>query len=621
MGRRQPAPRSPGAAGPAAALLAATAGLLAAALLAATPAAQLEPEAAGWVETTLAGMTLDEKVGQLVMPSFRSTYLSTDSAEFDRLAALVREQHPGGFLMFGGRDPAPDVLLNPSYARSTLGQPLAGASIFNRLQALSPLPLLNAADFETGIGFRLRGGTTFPRAMAFGAAGDEELAFEAGRVTAVEARALGVHVNFAPVADVNNNPRNPVINTRSFGEEPAVVSRLASAWVRGLQAGGVVATLKHFPGHGDTDVDSHRGLPLIAHPRARLDRVELPPFRAGIAAGAGAVMTSHVAMPRLDPGPTRPATVSPPIVTGLLRGDLGFDGLVYTDSMGMRGITDELSPGRAAVAAVAAGHDVVVHSPDDVAAFNGLRRAVERGALTEARVDTSVRRILAAKAALGLHRTRAVSLDDLPRVVGARSHLAVAAEVSRRGLTLIRDERGDVPLALPRSATVLYLSVLDYPSGWGNGAPSRTFIPELRARWRNVTAVELSDHTSQDELDLVEASAGRYDAVVASVFVRAASSSGRLDLAPAVARLLRGVARGAVRRDQPFVTVFFGNPYVATALPELPAMLLTYDLYDLAEETAVRAVAGEAAIGGRLPITLGDGFPAGHGLTRAARRR
>ena len=429
-----------------------------------------------------------------------------------------------------------------------------------------------------------------------------------------------MHVNFAPVADVNNNPRNPVINTRSFGEDPETVARLASAWVRGLQAGGVMATLKHFPGHGDTDVDSHRGLPLIAHPRARLDRVELPPFRAGIAAGAGAVMTSHVAMPRLDPGRTRPATVSPPIVSGLLRDELGFDGLVYTDSMRMRGITNELSPGRAAVAAVAAGHDVVVHSPDDEAAFAGLRRAVDRGTLTEARVDASVRRILAAKAALGLHRTRAVSLDDLPQVVGARSHRAVAAEVSRRGLTLLRDERGDVPLALPRSAAVLYLSVLDYPSGWGNGAPSRTFLPELRARWRNVTAIEVSDHTSQDELDLVEASAGRYDAVVASVFVRAASFSGRLDLAPAVVRFLRDVARGAARRDQPFVTVFFGNPYVATALPELPAMLLTYDLYDLAEATAVRAVAGEAPIGGRLPITLGEGFPAGHGLTRAARR-
>ena len=600
---------------------AAAAGLAAAVLLAGAAAPPPEPEAARWVETTLRGMSLDDKIGQLVMPSFRSTYVSTDSEEFDRLAALVRDQRVGGFLLFGGRDPAPDVLLNPSYSRSALGQPLAGASISNRLQALSALPLLNAADFETGVGFRVRGGTAFPRAMAFGAAGDEGLAFEAGRIAAVEARALGVHVNFAPVADVNNNPRNPVINTRSFGEDPALVARLAAAWVRGLQAGGSVATLKHFPGHGDTDVDSHLGLPLIAHPRTRLERVELPPFRAGLAAGAGAVMTSHVALPRLDPGATRPVTVSRPIVTGLLRDELGFDGLVYTDSMRMRGITDRLSPARAAVAAVAAGHDVVVHSPDDAAAFAGLRRAVERGTLAEARIDVSVRRILSAKAALGLHRARTVSLGDLPRVVGSREHRAAAAEVSRRGLTLIRDEHGHVPLTLPPSAAILYLSALDYPAGWGNGAPSRTFLPELRDRWPNVTAVEVSDRTSPAELDLVRASAERYDAVVASVFVRTSSFSGRMDLAPGVVRLLSDVARQGERRGRPFVTVFFGSPYVAAALPELPAMLLTYDFYDLAEAAAVRAVAGEAAIGGRLPVTLGDEFPVGHGLTRAARRR
>ena len=408
--------RSAAAAGLAAALVAGAAGLLAAALVAGTTPAQLDPEAARWVETTLGGMTLDQKIGQLVMPSFRSTYLSTDSETFDGLAALVRGQHPGGFLLFGGRDPAPRRAAQPGLRAIEAGAaPGRGRRSSIGCRRSRPLPLLNAADFETGVGFRLRGGTTFPRAMAFGAAGDEGLAFEAGRITAVEARALGVHVNFAPVADVNNNPRNPVINTRSFGEDPAVVGRLAAAWVRGLTAGGMVATLKHFPGHGDTDVDSHRRLPLIAHPRARLDRVELPPFRAGIAAGAGAVMTSHVALPGLDPGSIRPATVSAPVVTGLLRRDLGFNGLVYTDSMRMRSITNRLSTAQAAVAAVAAGHDVVVHAPDDAAAFNGLRRAVERGALTEGRIDASVRRILAAKAALGLHRTRAVSLDDLPR--------------------------------------------------------------------------------------------------------------------------------------------------------------------------------------------------------------
>ena len=376
--------------------------VVATAILTATAAPQLDPPAARWVTATLEGMTLDQKVGQLIMPSFRSTYLSSDSDVYDELVSRVHEQHVGGFLLFGGREPAPDVLLGAGYARSVPGQPLAAASIANRLQAISALPLLNSADFETGVGFRIGGATTFPRAMAFGAAGDDRLAFEAGRITALEARALGIHVNFAPVADVNNNPRNPVINTRSFGEDPAMVARLAAAYVRGLTDGGMIATLKHFPGHGDTDVDSHLGLPLIAHPRARLDRVELPPFRAGIAAGAAAVMTSHIELPGLEPEPARPATFSRRIVTDLLREELGFDGLIYTDSMRMRGVTDLVSASEAAVRAVAAGHDVVVHSPDDAAVFDGLKQAVERGEITVARLDASVRRILEAKARLGL---------------------------------------------------------------------------------------------------------------------------------------------------------------------------------------------------------------------------
>jgi len=595
--------------------------VIATAILTASAAPQLEPTAARWVTETLEGMTLDQKVGQLIMPSFRSTYLSSDSDVYDELVSLVHDQHVGGFLLFGGRERAPDVLLNAGYSRSVLGQPLAAASITNRLQAIAALPLLNSADFETGVGFRISGATTFPRAMAFGAAGDDRLAFEAGRITALEARALGIHVNFAPVADVNNNPRNPVINTRSFGEDPATVARLAAAYVRGLTEGGMLATVKHFPGHGDTDVDSHRGLPLIAHPRERLDRVELPPFRAGIEAGAAAVMTSHIELPGLEPDPARPATLSQRIVTDLLRVELGFDGLIYTDSMRMRGVTDLVSASEAAVGAIDAGHDVVVHSPDDAAAFDGLKQAVEGGQISQARLDASVRRILSAKARLGLHRTRAVSLDTAPLIVGTRLHRAAAAEVSRRGMTLIKDERNDVPLRMPRTASILYLSVLDYPSGWGNGAPSRTFLPELEQRWPNVTAVEVSDRTSQAELELLRASIDHYDAVVASVFVRTASFSGRMDLTDGLVALLQSVARRSQARGQPFVTVFFGNPYAATFLTDLPAMLLTYDFYDLAEASAVRAIAGEAPITGRLPITLGDQFPVGYGLTREAPQR
>jgi beta-glucosidase-like glycosyl hydrolase len=580
----------------------------------------LDPAARRWVEETLAGLTLDEKVGQLVTPTFRSVYTSSDSAVYDDLRDLVREHHVGGVHVFGARRGRPDVLLNPTYSRTALGQPLAAASLLNRLQAMAKIPLLVTADFETGVGFRMTGATNFPRAMAFGAAGDPRLAFEAGRITAVEARAIGIHVNFAPVVDVNNNPRNPVINTRAFGEDAATVGRLAAAYVEGLAAGEMMAAIKHFPGHGDTDVDSHLDLPVIRHSRERIEEVELPPFRAGIAAGAGAVMTAHVALPALDANVRRPATFSAPITTTLLREDLGFNGLVFTDSMRMRAITRMLSPALAAARAVVAGHDVILHSPNDRAALAGVGAAVADGTIGRERLDRSVRRVLEAKARLGLHRGARVDLDRLPEVVGTRAHRAVARAVSERSITLVRDETGDVPLRTPRDGSLLYLSILDYPSGWGIGAPSRFAIPELRERWSDVTAIELSDRTPLSDLELVRETAARADAVVAGIFVRTASFSGRMDLDDDLVAFLRDLAEDTAERSQPLVAIFFGNPYVAPALPGLPSVLLTYDYRGVSEVTAVKAIAGEIPIGGRLPVTLGDSLPAGHGLARPARR-
>jgi beta-glucosidase-like glycosyl hydrolase len=580
------------------------------------PPGALDRVAAKWVDDTFRKMTLDEKVGQLLVSVLDSTYLPTDSDEYGRLAKKVTELHVGGFHVFGGSERAPAVLLDNHYGSTILGQPLAAASLLNRLQALSAVPLLNTADFEAGVGFRIQGATVFPREMAVGAAGDEPLAFEAARITAIEARALGVHVNFSPVADVNNNARNPVINTRSFGEVPEVVGRLAAAYVRGLHAGGMLATLKHFPGHGDTDVDSHLGLPIINQPRDRLDRVELPPFKAGIAAGADAVMTAHIELPALDAGEFSPASLSQPIVTGLLRGELKFDGLVYTDSLGMDAVSRRLTPGDAAVRAVKAGNDIVLNSPDEAAAAAAIKAAIEKGDLPLAQIDASVRRLLTVKARLGLYKTKLVPLDDVAGKVGGRANAAVAEQLSAKSITLVKDDRNQVPLRSPRESAVLYLSLLDYPSGWRIAAPSRTFIPELRRRWPTLTAIELSDRSTPAEIDLVRASATRYDAIVAAVFVRAASASGRMDLPAPLARLLGDVARATASTPKPFVTVFFGNPYAAMAAPELPAMLLTYDFYDLAELSAVRALAGEARITGRLPIALPGLFEAGWGIVR-----
>lgn len=575
----------------------------------------LDREGAQWVETTLKQLSDDDRVAQLLMGRLDSTYLSTDSETFETLAHLVRDLHIGGFAAFGGVEPVPQVMLNPTYGPTILGQPLELAAILNRLQGLSALPLLVGADFEHGVGMRINGATRFPRAMAFGAAGDPALAREAARVSAVEARAIGVHLNFAPVADVNNNPRNPVINIRSFGEDPNSVGVMVRASVEGLQSGGVVATLKHFPGHGDTAVDTHLGLATVPHDRARLDRVELAPFRDGVAAGAAAVMVAHVEMPALDPAPG-PATFSAPIVQGLLRKELGFGGLVLTDSMLMDAVNRMVDPGEAAVRAVEAGADVVLDPADVEAAFDGLKAAMAGGRLSRARVETSVRRVLQYKARLGLHRTRVVPMDDVMTKVGTRANAEAARVVAERAITLVRDERSQVPLPTPRTGRLLYLSVLDYPSNWRIAAPSRTIIPELRRRWAGVTAVELSDRSTPDEVDLVRTMAGSFDAVVAGVFVRAASGSGRLDLSPLVVKALQDLSAAAERRSQPFVVVFFGSPYPASALTTLPAMLLTYDFGDYTETAAARALAGEIAIGGRLPVGLSDAFGVGFGLTR-----
>jgi beta-N-acetylhexosaminidase len=577
----------------------------------------LDRDAQRWVDQTLKTMTVDQLVGQLVMPRFAAVYTSSDTAIYETLARYVREGHVGGIIAFGGEEPVPQVLLNPTYGPTVLGQPFALASMLNRLQSSAAVPLLTAADFEWGVGMRIAGGTRFPRAMAFGAAGDEQLAYEAGRITAREGRALGVHVNFAPVADVNNNPRNPVINIRSFGEDPSRVGALAGAWTRGLQQAGMIATLKHFPGHGDTSVDSHLGLPLIEHPRERLEAIELAPFKAAIAIGAGAIMTAHIELPALDSS-KGPATLSQPVVTGLLRERLRFDGLIFTDSMLMDGVARLGSSADLAVKAVLAGNDMVLDPVDVFDALRGLKSAIESGALTRARLAASVRRVLTAKARLGLHKSRIVDLDAIPEHVGGRTHAAVARQVSERAITLIKDERASIPLKLPSAANVLYLSVLDYPRGWRIAAPSRTLIPALRTRWPNLQAIEVSDASAPNELALVRAMAPRFDAIIAGVFVRAASSTNRLDLAAPVAGLLQDLARSSGRANQPFVAAFFGSPYVPIAVPEVPTMLLTYDFSDESEETAARSIAGEIPIGGRLPIVLPGLFPLGHGIDRSA---
>jgi beta-N-acetylhexosaminidase len=606
-----------------------SAAALAFVLTAIGPEASPQTDRAGaeWVKHTLGSMTLDEKIGQLLVTSLNATFTSADSEAFDKLRHLVRDTKVGGIHVFGATESFPALLLNPTYgsgSSSRKGDPYAAASMLNRLQREARIPLLPTADFEGGVGYMLNGATRLPRAMAIGATRDTNLAYRAGKLSAAEGRALGIAVDFYPIVDVNNNARNPIINIRSFGEDVTLVSQMAQSYIRGVQDGGMIATAKHFPGHGDTATDTHLGLAVIEHPRSRLEQVELPPFKAAIDAGVGAVMSSHIALPALDSTmvegasqPIRsPATLSRPILTGLLRDEMNFGGLIYTDSMSMYAISQNVSPDRAAVLAVKAGADQLLHSPDDDAAFRGIKAAVQSGEISEAQITRSVERVLAAKARVGLHLSRGVDLGAIDAALGTREHEKVADEAAARAITLIKDDRRQIPLTLGKTANVLYLSVIDYASGWREGAPSRTFLPELRKRWPNVNAVEVSDRMSADEFDLVRALARKADAIVASVFVRIASYSGRMDLSERQVSLLEGLGAG----QTPFVAVLFGNPYTATFLKKLPAMLVTYEEFDAIEEAAVRAIAGEAPITGKLPISLPGLFPIGHGLDRPAAR-
>jgi beta-N-acetylhexosaminidase len=521
--------------------------------------------------------------------------------------------------VFGGSEALPPVLLNAVYGtsggRAIKGDALAIAVLLNRLQRVSLLPLLFSADFEGGAGYIVEGATRLPRAMAIGATRDAGLATRAGRLAAGEGRALGIHVDFYPVVDVNNNPSNPIINVRSFGEDPEFVGRMATAYLQGIQAGGMLGTAKHFPGHGDTATDTHLDMAVIEHQRAHLEAVELVPFRAVIEAGIDGVMSSHIRLPALDPTEGIPATLSRPILTGLLRQDLRFDGLVFTDSMSMHAISRRFAPGKAAAMAIGAGADVVLDPPDPEAALAGIREAVERGEIPRDQVDRSVARILRAKARLGLQRVRTVDVEAVPAGLGGRARQAVAVEIASRAVTLLKDDRARVPLRLPANARVLLLSMVDYGSGWREGAPGRVLIPELKKRFADVAAVEVSDRTTAAEMDLLKAIARRSDAVVAATYVRIAGSSGRMGLSTAQVTLLEQLAADPAKT---FVVVAFGSPYVSDIAPKLPAVLLTYELGDAPEAAAARALCGEAAIGGKLPVTLPGLFSAGHGLERAA---
>jgi beta-N-acetylhexosaminidase len=562
--------------------------------------------ASRWADSLMAGMTLREKAAQMVWPTVLGNYTAGDSPEWQHISEYIRNEKVGGFTI-------------------SVGSPTEVASKLNAMQAMSSVPLVFGADLEAGAGFRARGGyfipnaidlggaVVFPPEMAIGATGDTALAFEQGRLTAVEGRALGIHIAYAPVLDVNNNPSNPVINTRSFGEDPVMAARLGAAFIRGLQANGMIATGKHFPGHGDTGTNSHLALPVVTVSRNRLDSVELVPFQAAIDGGVGAIMTFHGAMPALDSSGA-PGTLSQKVLTGLLRGELNFKGIIISDAMDMRGVLDQYGAVEAVKRAVAAGVDVLIQPLNVAETIDAVVAGVKEKRFSEARIDESVRRILMAKNSLGLNRAKLVSLDSLRFVVGDSSHVGMAREIAERSITLVKDSGNRVPIAFAANPRVLSVTVArrsDLSAGLA-------FNTTLREKAKTLRAEFLAAEDPAADYGRLERLADSADVVIVSSYVGqnwdAVSASAPQAFASFVQRL-------TTNGKHPIV-VSFGNPYLLQQIPDVPSYVVAWGGFPPSQLAAARALTGAKGVSGRLPISIPLGketVARGSGLTRSPR--
>ena len=577
----------------------------------------LTPAGEKWAEKTLHKLTLEEKVGQVFMIWCRASFLNVENPEYLQLVEDMQKYHVGSFAM--------TVHVDGPYLRRS--EPYEAADLLNRLQKDSKLPLLFAADFERGVSMRLMGTTVFPHAMAFGGDGKADDAETFGRISAEEARSIGIHWNFFPDADVNSNPANPIINTRSFGEDPKQVGDLVTAYIKGAHEGGMLTTVKHFPGHGDTATDSHLGVASVNVDRAHLESIELPPFRQAIAAGVDSVMVAHVTVPALDSDPNHVATISPVIVSDLLEQQLGFKGIVVTDALDMAALTHLFATniGRAAVEAFKAGNDLLLIPADFPASYNAMVQAAQSGEISRERLDRSVLKILKTKASLGLQEARLVDVSAIARVVAKPSNLAFGQQVADDAVTLVRDNGKVLPLkskgtakgGLPyttKEATgnqvvaVLFSDDVRTDSG-------HAFAREFRARIPDAHIIYVDPRIAAGMSDEVLKAVDEAQSVVAAVYV--VPTGGKIDnrvaMADATGTLLQQLLNHAGERA---AVIAMGNPYLAADFPQIGTYMCTFSNATVSETAAVKALFGEIMIHGHLPVRIPNVAARGTGIER-----
>jgi beta-N-acetylhexosaminidase len=592
------------------------------------PTRRVEGADDGWAEKTLKSLSVEEKVGQLFMIRLRVEYFNGRSPSYFELLNNIRQYHIGSLAMS-----AP-----PQGRRRDISRRYEVITLLNQLQEESKLPLLVAGDFERGVlPAHLFGTTVFPHAMAFGAAGNLAYAEEFGRITAQESRALGVHWNLFPVADVNSNPANPIIGTRAFGANPEQVGDLVAAYIRGARANGMLTTAKHFPGHGNTATDSHVAVPIVDDDLESLRAVDLPPFQQAIAAGVDAVMTGHVRVVALDPDRSRVATTSPAIVTGLLKNQLGFKGIVVTDALDMAGLVGLYAkdPGRVAVDAFKAGNDVLTMPFNLDACYRAMLEAVRTGEIGQERLDASVLKILQAKASLGLEKNREVDVEAIAKLVGNPESIAAGQRISDASITLVRDNGKVLPLIdgrpdkIPR---VGYQTVKPQPNLLViilcdnlHAEDGRVLARQIRSRAPDAIMVYVDPRVAAARSDVVLRATDWAQQVVVAVYVVPSAARTRTvargqknsaSLPDATAKLLSMILDRATEKT---AVLAMGTPYLTDDFPTIQNYICTFSNATVSEVSAARALFGEIPLPGHLPVNLSNASGPGPRIDHRAR--
>ncbi len=547
----------------------------------------LKIEDKAWIESTLERMTLEEKCSQMIMPWVLGNYSSFDSKEFQRIKNLVENKKVGGLIFFKG-----DILNE--------------AMIINQMQEISDIPLLIASDFERGLAMRLTDAAEFPYNMAIAATDDPSLAYKFGKVISAETRALGVHQNYAPVGDINNNSANPIINIRSFSEDKDIVSQFCASFIAGASEENVITTIKHFPGHGDTKIDSHKEMPLIEGDKNYLINNELVPFVQSVKAGVHSVMIGHLNVPGLEPD-NIPATLSKRIITDLLKNEIGFDGLIVTDAMNMSAITNHYSVAEASVKAVQAGNDLILMPPDEEVAINSIYSAVKNGLITEERINYSVRKILAAKKWLGLNENRYTDINNLNKVIGSKSHIRLAEEIAAKSITLVKNENNLIPVDPKKIYKAACITVTD---GSGNSADLE-FQNAIESRFGYMSKSFLTRRSKAKEYSKALELARQADVIFLPLFIKVKAYQGTVSLSDEHLNFIDKIAA----LNKPIVAISFGNPYLLSLFPDVTAYLCAYGDVSFSQIAMAEAVTGEKDITGKLPVSIpGTEYNLGHGI-------